>query len=88
MKNYAAVLIAVATLALSAGAFANHNSRFGDNTGRTVGGVHDNRIDNNTHTRDNRLTMDEAQFQVRSLGDFAQYMQGGHPATVIPGARR
>jgi len=77
MKNYAAVLIAVATLVLSAGAFADHNSRFGDNTGRTVGGVHDN-----------RLTMDEAQFQVQSLGGFAQYMQGGHPATVIPGARR
>jgi len=88
MKFHATVLFAAAGLSLSAGAFADHNSRFGDNTGHTVGGVHDNRIESNTHSRDNRLSMDEAQFQTQSQGDFAQYMQGGHPATVIPGARR
>jgi len=88
MKRNAGILFAAMTLSLAAGAFADHNSRFGDNTGRTVGGVHDNRIENNTHSRDNGLSMDEAQFQAQSQSDFAQYMQGGHPATVMPGARR
>jgi len=88
MKRNAGILFAAMTLSLAAGAFADHNSHFGDNTGSTVGGVHDNRIENNTHSRDNGLSMDEAQFQAQSQSDFAQYMQGGHPATVIPGARR
>ena len=85
MKRNSAILLA-AVLALStAAASADHNSRFGDNTGRTVGGVHDNRIDNNTHSRDNASTMNKAEFKVQSLGNEANYMQGGHPATVTPG---
>ncbi len=66
-------------------AWADHNSLFGDNTGHTVGGVHDNRIESNLKGMGNRSAMGQAQFQVQSQGAFGGYQQGGAPATVVPG---
>lgn len=70
----------------SAGALADHNSLFGDNTGRTVGGVHDDRFASNVKRWDNRDTMGAARFQVQAQGGLGGYRQGGMPATVVPGA--
>jgi hypothetical protein len=69
-----------------ASAHADHNSLFGDNTGHTVGGVHDNRIELNTHSNLNSSTMSQPSFQVQAQGSMGGYQQGGAPATVIPGA--
>jgi hypothetical protein len=67
-------------------AWADHNSLFGDNTGRTIGGVHDDRIESNLEGMGNRSAMGQGQFQVQSQGALGGYHQGGAPATVVPGA--
>jgi hypothetical protein len=77
-------LVLVGALAASS-AWADHNSHFGDNTGRTMGGVHDNRFESNTKSADNRDTMGQGRFQVQGQGGFGGYQQGGAPATVVPG---
>lgn len=66
-------------------AFADHNSNFGDNTGRTVDGVHDNRIDSNQKGSANSTAMGQGTFSVQAQGSLGGYQQGGHPATVTPG---
>lgn len=85
MKRNSAILLATLLALSGASVFADHNSLYGDNTGRTLGGAHDNRIDNNTHSSANADTMDEAELMVQSLGGDAVYMQGGYPDTVTPG---
>lgn len=77
-------LILVGGLAASS-AWADHNSHFGDNTGRTVGGVHDNRFESNTKSWENRDSMGQGRFQVQAQGGLGGYQQGGAPATVVPG---
>lgn len=77
-------LMFVGALAAS-NAWADHNSLFGDNTGRTVGGVHDNRFESNVKSWENRDTMGQGRFQVQAQGGLGGYQQGGAPATVVPG---
>jgi len=78
-------LVLVGGLAASS-AWADHNSLFGDNTGRTVDGVHDNRFESNVKSSDNRNTMGQGRFQVQAQGGLGGYRQGGAPATVVPGS--
>lgn len=85
MKRNSAMLLAAVLSLSTAGAWADHNSLFGDNTGRTVGGAHDDRFDGNTQSGDNTTTMSDAELTVQSLGEEACYMQAGAPATVVPG---
>ena len=85
MKFRSLTAFFLAGLAASS-AWADHNSLFGDNTGRTVDGVHDNRFESNSKSWDNRDSMSQGRFQVQSQGAFGGYQQGGAPATVVPGA--
>lgn len=82
-------MLAALTLAsglAASSAWADHNSRFGDNTGRTIGGVHDNRIESNVKGAGNRDAMGQGSFQVQAHGALSGHHQGGAPATVIPGS--
>jgi hypothetical protein len=85
MKRNSAIVLATVLSLSTATVWADHNSLFGDNTGRTVGGAHDDRFDSNTQSSDNVSTMSDAELTVQSLGEEAYYMQGGYPATVVPG---
>ena len=85
MKRNSALLLAAALTLLATAAQADHKSRFGDITGRTVGGAHDDRYENNTQSGANAGVMDEAMLAVESQGEEAYYMQAGYPATVVPG---
>ena len=68
--------------ALTLPALADHNSKFGDNTGRTVAGVHDDRIDSNLKGSANSTAMGENTASVRSSGSLGSYAQSGAPETV------
>lgn len=70
---------------VAAPALADHNGLFGDNTGRTIGGVHDDRFASNVRSRENRDSLAEPRFHVRAQGSLGGYRQGGMPATVVPG---
>lgn len=72
--------ITAATFALPA--FADHNSKFGDNTGRTVAGVHDNRIDSNLKSDANSTAMGKNTASVTASGTLGSYTQSGAPETV------
>jgi hypothetical protein len=77
-------LVIVGGVAASS-AWADHNSRFGDNTGRTIDGVHDKRFESNVKSWENRDSMGQGRFQVPAQGSFGAYQQGGAPGTVVPG---
>lgn len=86
MKLRLVIVTSVISFTAMASAYADHNSLFGDNTGHTVTGVHDNRIEVNTHSNLNSSTMSQSSFQVQAQGSMGGYQQGGAPATVMPGA--
>lgn len=86
MKTASLIMTMSFAALLSAPALADHNSNFGDNTGRTVAGVHDDRIDSNLKGADNATAMGDAFFQVESESDLSAYQQAGYPLTVIPGS--
>ena len=71
MKRQSAILLAATLSLLAGGVQAEYGSLFGDNTGRTVGGVHVDRYDNNTQSGANAGIMDEASFVAESQGDEA-----------------
>lgn len=71
---------------ISAPALADHNSNFGDNAGRAVEGVQDNRIDNSFKGADKATAMGKPAFQVQSQSALDAFQQAGHPVTVIPGS--
>lgn len=86
MKTASLIMTMSFAAILSAPALADHNSNFGDNTGHTVAGVHDNRIDSNLKSSDDATAMGDASFQVEADGDLAAYQQAGYPLTVTPGS--
>ena len=86
MKTASLLMTMTFAAVLSAPALADHNSNFGDNTGHTVAGVHDDRIDSNLKGSDNATAMGDAAFAVEADGDLAAYQQSGHPLTVLPGS--
>lgn len=82
MKTLTAIIGGMTLAALTLPALADHNSKFGDNTGRTVAGVHDDRIDSNLKSSANSTAMGENTASVRSSGSLGGYAQGGAPETV------
>lgn len=86
MKTASLIMTLSFAALISAPALADHNSNFGDNTGRTVDGVHDNRIDSNLKSADNASALGKPAFQVQSQGALGAFQQAGHPVTVIPGS--
>jgi hypothetical protein len=86
MKIATAILSGVIATAFAMPALADHNSKFGDNTGRTVASVHDNRIDSNLKNDDNSTAMGQSTSSVQASGTLGSYAQSGHPATVVPGS--
>jgi hypothetical protein len=86
MKTLTAIISGITLAALTLPAFADHNSKFGDNTGRTVAGVHDNRIDSNLKSSANSTAMGKNASSVQASGTLGGYKQSGHPDTVLPGS--
>lgn len=86
MKTASLIMTMTFAAVLSAPALADHNSNFGDNTGRTVAGVHDDRIDSNLKSADNAAAMGDAAFAVEADGSLSDYQQAGYPLTVLPGS--
>lgn len=84
MKIVTTILTGITIGVLSSPAFADHNSKFGDNTGRTVAGVHDNRIDSNSKGSANSDAMGKNTALVKALGTLSGYAQSGYPETVLP----
>lgn len=85
MKILTAVISGITLAALTLPAFADHNSNFGDNTGRTVAGVHDDRIDSNVSGSANQDAMGGNTASVQSSGSLGGYAQSGYQDTVVPG---
>ncbi len=86
MKTLTAIISGITLAVLTLPAFADHNSKFGDNTGRTVAGVHDNRIDSNSKSSANSTAMGKNASSVQASGTLGSYKQNGHPDTVVPGS--
>ncbi len=85
MKITSAIVSSIFVAGFAFPAMADHNSKFGDNTGRTVAGVHDDRIASNLKNGDNSSAMGSNDASVKASGTLGSYAQGGHPATVVPG---
>lgn len=85
MKIITAIISGIAIGTLASPVFADHNSKFGDNTGRTIEGVHDNRIESNLKSSANSDAMGKNTSSVKALGTLGDFAQSGHPETVVPG---
>lgn len=82
MKIVNIIVSSITAVTFALPVFADHNSKFGDNTGRTVAGVHDDRIDSNLKSGANSTAMGKNTASVSASGTLGSYAQSAPPETV------